>query len=268
MRRADGIAGIAIAAALGAGVACTAGPVDVAGIAPASVANGMVAHWTFDETAGATAHDSSGNGRDGTIFGPGWSWTGGHFDGALQLSGDDQVTVGGGFGFPQATANYTVAAWLYVASTDVNPQIATVLSNEIPWGVGPPGGWSLVIETPSAGPGPILEAAYRFTYWPGQGPDDSIDALCACVVLDAWIHLAAVIDAAAGSLTFYVGGKARQQVPIERGIWPAPGPLYMGRWPSQGRVLTGMLDDVSIFSRALVPEEVALLAIAPAPNPM
>ena len=71
-RRAAGAG--AMAAALGAaGLACTPGPVDVATIAPASVANGMVAHWTFDETAGATAHDSSGNGRDGNIFGPGWS---------------------------------------------------------------------------------------------------------------------------------------------------------------------------------------------------
>jgi hypothetical protein len=267
MRRAGGIA-IAAAAALSAGLGCTPGPVDVAGISTASVATGMVAHWTFDETAGATAHDSSGNGRDGSILGPGWGWTAGHFDGALQLSGDDQVTVGGGFGFPQATANYTVAAWLYVASADLNPQIATVLSNEVPWGVGPPGGWSLVIETPSPGPGPILESAYRFTYWSSQGPDDSIDARCACVVLDAWTHLAAVIDATAGTLTFYVGGKARQQVPIPRGIWPATGPLYMGRWPSPGRVLTGLLDDVSIYARALVPEEVALLATAPAPNPM
>jgi hypothetical protein len=266
MKRAGGVAVVAVVTS--AGIGCTPGPVDVATISPASVANGMVAHWTFDETAGATAHDSSGNGRDGTIFGPGWSWAAGHFDGALQLSGDDQVTAGGGFGFPQATASYTISAWLYVASTDVEPQIATVLSNEVPWGVGPPGGWSLVLETPSAGPGPILESAYRFTYWFAQGPNDSIDARCACVVLDAWTHLATVIDAAAGTLTFFVGGQARHQVPIARGIWPAPGPLYMGRWPSQGRVLTGLLDDVSIYARALVPEEIALLAIAPAPNPM
>lgn len=266
MKRAGGIA---TAAALAAGVGCTPGPVDVATIAPASVANGMVAHWTFDETAGATAHDSSGNGRDGSIFGPGWNWTPGRFDGALQLSGDDQVTVGGGFGFPQATANYTVSAWLYVSAAAVEPQIAAVLSNETPWGIGPPGGWSIYLETPSPGPGPILESAYRFTYWYGQGgPDESVDASCACVVVDAWTHLAAVVDAAAGTLTFFVGGQAREQVAVPRGIWPAAGALYMGRWPSPGRVLTGMLDDISIYSRALVPEEVALLAIAPAPNPM
>jgi hypothetical protein len=265
-RRAAGAG--AIAAALGAaGFGCTPGPVDVATIAPASVANGMVAHWTFDETAGATAHDSSGNGRDGNIFGPGWSWTPGRFDGALQLSGADQITVGGGFGFPQATANYTVSAWLYVAAADTEPPVAAVLSNEIPWGVGPPGGWSLSLDSP--GPGPTSAGAYGFTYWYGQGgPDEVIEATCACVVVDGWTHLAAVIDAAAGTLTLFVGGHARAQVAIPRGIWPAPGALYMGRWPSQGRILTGTLDDVSIYSRALVPEEITLLATAPAPNPM
>ena len=68
------------------------------------------------------------------------------------------MTVGGGFGFPPATANYTVAAWLHVASTDVEPPVAAVLSNEIPWGVGPPGGWSLSLDAP--GPGaPQIDSA-------------------------------------------------------------------------------------------------------------
>jgi hypothetical protein len=42
----------------------------------------------------------------------------------------------------------------------------------------------------------------------------------------------------------------------------------MGRWGPPGRNLAGTVDDVAIYSRALVPEEVALLASAPAPNPM
>ncbi len=175
------------------------------------------------------------------------------------------MTVGGGFGFPAATANYTVAAWLYVASTDAEPPVAAVLSNEIPWGVGPPGGWSLSLDAP--GPGASPKGRYRFTYWFGQQPDSFIEVTCDCVAFDAWTHLAAVIDATAGTLTFFVGGQARQQTPITRGIWPAPGALYIGRWPSPGRLLNGMLDDAAIYSRALVPEEIRLLAYAPATDP-
>ena len=122
----------------GLGAGCNQTPLDVATIAPTNLANGLVAHWTFDETAGATAHDSSGNGRDGSVFGPGWSWTTGHFSGALQLSGDDQVTVGGGFGFPAATANYTVAAWLYVASTCTVTPAAVPCPSRTPWSLPDP----------------------------------------------------------------------------------------------------------------------------------
>ena len=47
--------------------------------------------------------------------------------------------------------------------------------------------------------------------------------------------------------------------------------LYMGRWgqsaPEPPRSFTGTVDDVALYSRALVPEEVAALARAPAPDP-
>lgn len=251
---------------MGFGAACTRGPLDVATIAPASLANSLVAHWTFDEMAGATVHDSSGNGRDGSLYGPGWNWVGGQFKGALQLSGADQVTVGGGFGFPTATANYTVSAWLFVSATDLEPPIAAALSNEVPWGVGPPGGWSLSLDAP--GPSTGAYGAYRFTYWSGQQPDSSVEASCACVAFDTWTHLAAVIDTTSGTLTFFVNGQERDQVPITRGIWPAPGALYMGRWPQPGRLLTGRLDDTAIYARALVPEEIGLLTAAAATDPM
>jgi len=264
--RARVFARAALSAAALAGAGCTQAPLDVATIAPSNLANGLVAHWTFDETAGATAHDSSGNERDGSVIGPSAGWATGHFDGALQLSGSDQVIVGGGFGFPTPTANYTIAAWLYVASTDYEPPVAAVLSNEVTWGVGPPGGWSLSLDAPGPGAGP--DGRYRFTYWFGQQPDTFVEVTCDCVAFDAWTHLAAVIDADAGTLSFFVGGHERQQMPITRGVWPSPGPLYMGRWPSQGRLLTGRLDDTAIYSRALVPEEVLLLSTAPARDPM
>jgi hypothetical protein len=262
---------LAVAAgAAGAAGGCTPGPLDVATVAPNSLASGLVAHWTFDETAGATARDSSGNGRDGSIFGAGWNWTEGRFGGGLQLAGMDQVTVGGGFGFPQATANYSVSAWLRVTVGDPASPIEALLSTEIPWGVGPPGGWSLNVDLPP--PGSSDAGNYHFTYWFGQGgPDDQITAQCVCVVSDAWTHLAAVIDADEETLTFYVDGSARDQVAIPRGIWPAPGTLYMGRWPGMGPVthaLSGTMDDAAIYARALVPEEVVQLSRAPAPDPI
>ena len=98
-----------------------------------------------------------------------------------------------------------------------------------------------------------------------------VTAECACVVFDTWVHLAAVVDADNDTLTLYVDGVARQHVPVTRGIWPAPGALYMGRPPIGGPgpvlQLSGGLDDVAIYARALVPEEIKLLSSAPAPDP-
>jgi hypothetical protein len=44
-----------------------------------------VGYWKFDEGSGNIAHDSSGNGNDGTVNGA--SWTGGISNGALQFDG-------------------------------------------------------------------------------------------------------------------------------------------------------------------------------------
>ncbi|HEY7373281.1 MAG TPA: hypothetical protein VIF57_14050, partial [Polyangia bacterium] len=164
---------IAIAALLAAaaGTGCTQGPVDVATLAPNSLGMGLVGHWTFDETAGATAHDSSGNLRDGAVAstggfgGPGWSWVPGRFAGALRFTGIDQVTVGSP-PFPQATASYSVSAWLLFQYGDVDPPLAAVVSTESGFG----GGWSLNVAPPPPGPGG--GGSYRFAYPTGPDPQD------------------------------------------------------------------------------------------------
>jgi len=46
-----------------------------------------VAHWTFDDGAGAVALDSSGNGNDGVLIGDP-QWVPGKIGGALELDGD------------------------------------------------------------------------------------------------------------------------------------------------------------------------------------
>ena len=269
MRAARLIVTVAIA---GATSGCNAGPIDIAVLSPTSLAAGLVGHWTFDEGAGTQVRDTSGNERNGTIFGADWSWTIGRFGGALNLAGTDQITVGSGFGFPQATANYSVSAWVRVSPTATQPPIAAIVSTEIPWGTRPPGGWSLNLDLEPPVPGVSPSGNYHFTYWIGD-PNDPFSmemayVECTCFVPDVWTHLAAVVDASTKTLTLYVGGIPRQAVSVPRSIVPGEGTLYMARWPSAPpRSLTGTLDDVAIYARALVPEEVAQLSRAPAPDP-
>jgi hypothetical protein len=253
------------AALLAAAAGCTPGPVDVATVAPNTLATGLVAHWTFDETAGATAHDSSGNLRDGAIFTTdtfgGWSWTYGQFGGGLRFTGSDQVTVGSP-PFPQATASYSVAAWLRVEFGDIEPPVAAILSTESGFG-----GWSLNISPPP--PGSPNRAVYSFAYPLATNPPNFAVAECECFEWNQWFHLAAVVDAPSASLTLYINGVERHRVAAPRPIAPHQGTLYMGRWPpGPMRQLAGILDDVAIYSRVLVPEEVGLLVAAPAPNPL
>ncbi len=252
---------LATALLCGLAIGCSAGPIEVATLPPTQIATGLLAHWTFDDGVGAMVRDSSGNGRDGLIFGPGWSWTDGRFGGALAFGGSDQVTVAG---FPQATANFTVSAWLRVEASGAEPEIGAVLSTELLGGAvpgGSSGGWSLnVLLRP-------LDSQYHFAYWAGYPPDLEI-ARCSCVVAQRWVHLAAVVDQSIDALIVYVDGvEAGREFPIGS-IMRGSGSLFMGRWPQSERFLVGSLDDVSIYARALVPEEIAFLASAPAIDPI
>ncbi len=50
----------------------------------------LILHWGFDDGSGTTAHDSSGNGYDGTLEGNA-AWVAGKIGGALDLGGGDRV---------------------------------------------------------------------------------------------------------------------------------------------------------------------------------
>jgi hypothetical protein len=54
---------------------------------------GLVGWWKFDETSGATAADSSGQGNDGRVVGTA-QWVAGKIDGALQFNGSTYVDCG------------------------------------------------------------------------------------------------------------------------------------------------------------------------------
>jgi len=120
-------------------------------------------------------------------------------------------------------------------------------------------------------PGSVGEVAnYYFEYWIGDSATsmDMARVQCDCVELDVWTHLAVVLNATLKTLTFYANGVARQQVSVPKSIGIGERTLYMGRWPqSPTRALSGTLDDVAIYARALVPEEVALLSRVQAPDP-
>jgi len=255
-------AGFTLAALAGCCVAgCSAGPLEVATLMPQNLLDGLVAHWAFDEGVGTVADDSSGNARTGAIAGPGWSWLpNGQFGSALHFSGVDYVSVGA---FPRATASYTVAAWVLVQVSELGAPIANLISTEM---IG--GGWSLYGSL-SVPPG-----TYSFRYEDNAVTADYAQATCdvadgsICLDPGVWTHLAAVVDA--GSLTLYVNGVVSTVSSTMGPILPGSGTLYLGRSAELTPTfpLTGALDDVAIWSRALVPAEIQELVAAAVPAPM
>ena len=83
--------------------------------ASASFTSNLVAYWKFDEGAGTTTADSSGNGNTG-ILTNGPLWTAGRLGKALYFDGiDDNVTVPDSNSLHLSDA-FTLSAWVNPAS--------------------------------------------------------------------------------------------------------------------------------------------------------
>jgi hypothetical protein len=243
------------AVVVGLSSACGSGAIDAVGLAPGGLSQGLVAHWTFDEGADSVVHDSSGNSHDGNINGSSWTWLAqGRFGAALHLAQGDYVAVDS---FPYATEGWTVSAWVRIASKDVGMGDATMISTEDVFH----GGWEMNLNAQPT------NLQYDFGYWTGPGPYDysAYDECKNCIDPDHWQHVAAVADGAAGTLSFYLDGLLHDRHQVPKAISPGVSTLYMGRWATTdpARLLAGSLDDIAIWSRALVSEEIGLLAQAP-----
>jgi len=238
---------------------CGPGPLEAVTVNPAGLAEGLVAHWTFDETSGSAVEDRSGNGRVGQLTGGSWL-SSGRFGGALKLAPGDHVVV---MNFPQATIGWTVSVWIRTSSDQLmssnggTDDWKTILSTENVF----MGGWQLYLNSR-----PGLNR-FDTAYWAGTTVNDYVVASCSCIATDRWIHLTAVFDGAASELRFYEGNAVadRRQMPIP--ILAGDSTLYMGIWNQTGRLLAADLDDVAIWSRALDSAEVEIVSRQAVPDP-
>ncbi len=252
MRSRQGTTAVVFGVVAGLVYGCGTGPIQAVGLDPDPLAPGVVAHWRFDDGSGISLADASGNHHDGAIVGSTWSWTAGHFGGALHFEQGDYVSVDG---FPDATSGWTVAAWVQIPSQVASAGDATLISTEDAL----KGGWELLVTS----------SKYHFGFWTGIPTlNDYAYAECSnCIHPDLWQHLAAVVDGNAMTLALYLDGELQTRNSIPKLISPGVPTLNMGRWATTNpaRPLVGSLDDVAIWNRALSADEIALLVEAPAP---
>ena len=234
-------------------VGCGPTYIDAVGLAPTTLGEGLVAHWTFDQTEGPTLEDDSGASRHGTISGATFR-PDGRFGSALHFRHGDSVTVEN---FPDAMQNWSVSAWLRIGPEDAqNDAFETVISTEVMQR----GGWQLQTRDRSA------KIYWTFAYWIGPGANWAHHE-CVCFELGRWSHATVVVDGSNDRLSFYVDGKLDKAELLPAPIRPGSPSLYMGKWMEPGRLFAGSIDDVAIYNRALSATEVAELDARPPPRP-
>jgi len=205
-----------------------------AGRAIADVDPSMVGWWKLDDGSGSTALDSSGRGRDGTLYGDPL-WIQGYLGGALQFDGmNDYVDTQ----YSENLPRWTVSAW--------------VRSPRAP-------------RQGSVG-GPVhREANYQFNW----NHDDSrfrgtaalligdtwYPAHFGALLANQWYHLAATFDGM--SLKAYVNGVLTEANPAAQGVpsWDGNS-LKIGRHAGGPWYFTGTVDDVRIYNRPLTDAEI------------
>jgi DUF1680 family protein len=202
----------------------------------------FVAHYKFDETAGTTAADATGNGRTANLNG-GATFVAGRTGNAVNLSGSSQYVSLPASILAGATAG-TVAAWVRLDT------IGT-WSRVFDFGTGTTAN---VFLTPRSSSG---TARFAITTG-GSGGEQRINAPAA-LPTGTWTHIAVTLSGSVGIL--YVNGA---EVARNSSMTLTPGALgnttqnWVGRSQYGGDpFLDGAVDSLRLYSRVLTPAEIA-----------
>jgi hypothetical protein len=162
-------------------------------------------------------------------------------------------------GIPFAPRSYSVSAWTLIQPNELIPPIENMISTEAQGG-----GWALYAGVSQTG----NSWNYVFRFASPTGPQGYWNVV-APVMTGSWVHLAAVVDGDASTLTLYVNGAVASRVTTSSAILPGSPTLYLARSAELSPLfsLTGALDDIAIYSRALADAEVAQLGQGPALPP-
>ena len=242
---ADGIYGLVFTAANGT---ATNVALTVVVNPKSQVQDGLLAWWKMDETAGAAAADSSGNGRAATVSGA--TFTTGYLSNALHFNGTGNAAT---FTSPDAD-QLTVAAWVR-ANGQGNSQYPRILDTP---------GYRLFFRFDGQGTNVLDFATYSTSNGDWNSGMNTIRT-------GAWFHVAASYDRTsfANLPTLYVNGVKLPPATITSPSGTQPpysGTGYIGNKSGLSRAWNGLIDDLRIYSRLLSNAEVQALAAMPPAN--
>ncbi len=209
---------------------------DVASIMPA----GAVAYWKFDEGSGNTAFDYVG-GRNGTLFGPP-SWVDGKIGGALEFNGAGYYIEAGTISLTDQ--DFTVSAW-------VNKNVSGgVLVGTLTGGAGD--GFSLMSN--SSRPGGI--SLFWVQNWVSHAEHYYQTVYSDIIITDnQWHYIVGVRKGATSYI--YIDGNLEGSDSSSVVSLPDNDPIVIGRMRPGQHEMNGIIDEVSIYNRALSAGEIS-----------
>jgi len=200
------------------------------------VIDGLEASWHFDEGSGTTAYDSSGNDRDGTIYGA--TWIDGKFGKALNFDGtDDYVSDGSNINVNALS----VECW-------VNPAEWNYYDRIVQRANGDGKGFALRISPYNS-----------FMFQVKQYSTDFNIKYTSGLAANTWYHVVGTWDGnTANQPKIYVNADEGADTFTDNAGDGGGTILEIGRRANAAQnYFNGIIDEVRIYNRALTPEEVS-----------
>ena len=203
--------------------------------------DGLVGAWLLDEGKGEAVTDSSDNGLDGKIAQGKPKWVEGKFGGAMEFGGADMVTVDDDDALD--VADFTLAAWVNI------PKIS--------------GAWQIIASKENRNLtgrnyglfGNINTGVIHYSFTTNAGWN-SFDAKTA-VTDGEWHHVAGIYDGS--DFKLYLDGQVDAQVSPDVKPDTSDNLFFIGGCDIGGYWMTGTIDEVVVYNRALSEKELSEL---------
>ena len=204
----------------------------------------LVGWWKLDETSGLTAADSSDYGNHGTLTNmAGDEWTTGQVDGALEFDGNNDYVDCGDDDSLDITDEITMSAWINMASRPTNNHWSDVI-----WKVD---AYSVYLTGQSD-----TETVLSGFFILDTGTIDTWKDANILLPLSSWVHVAVTFDGT--DAKGYVNGELDFTKNKPGTIVTNTDPFTIGY--TDDEYYEGSIDDVRLYNRALIYEEIKALA--------
>lgn len=201
----------------------------------------LMAGWTFNELAGTTVGDVSGNGNTATLLGTP-VWAAGKYGGGVRFDGggvsnDDYLYVPNSPSLDVSGPNLSLEFWINPTNTTGDQVIFGKFWNpsmDAPYyqyGLEMQSG-TPVFEVGTAGNSSPLRAAMSSTLPAGQ-----------------WSHVAVTFDGQ--TVRFYLNGNLLNTPSLSANLTSRPNQVHMGADAGPNQYLRATLDDVRVYKRTL-----------------